>query len=122
MLRRILPAAFLLLSFTATSAWALTDRVEVSSPCVSADGKDVYFSAWGDIWVSDRRAEQPARQLTNSVADDDMPMLSPDGKWLAFGSDRHGSWDVMVMPASGGQPRRLTWSSDAEMPCAWSPD
>ncbi|MCB1185868.1 PD40 domain-containing protein [bacterium] len=122
MLRRIIPAAFLLLSFTATSAWALTDRVEVSSPCVSADGKDVYFSAWGDIWVSDRKAEQLARQLTNSVADDDMPMLSPDGKWLAFGSDRHGSWDVMVMPASGGQPRRLTWSSDSEMPCAWSPD
>ncbi|MCB1217045.1 PD40 domain-containing protein [bacterium] len=121
-MRRILPAAILLLSFTAMPAWALTDRVEVSSPCVSADGQSVYFSAWGDIWVSDRKASQPARQLTNSVADDDMPLLSPDGKWLAFGSDRYGSWDVLVMPAAGGQPRRLTWSSDAELPCAWSPD
>jgi Tol biopolymer transport system component len=36
------------------------------------------------------------------VAHDFMPVWSHDGKRIAFASDRHGNFDVYVMPASGG--------------------
>lgn len=122
MLRKIILVALLLLSCHTGAAFAVTDHVEVASPCISPDGQTLYFSAWGDVWAADRRSGEPARRLTNSVADDDTPILSPDGQWLAFASDRFGGTNVLVMPAAGGAPRRLSWSSAAEYPCAWSPD
>jgi Tol biopolymer transport system component/C-terminal processing protease CtpA/Prc len=121
MLRKIILALLMLLCCS-SGALALSDQVEVASPCLSPDGQTVYFSAWGDIWASDRSGTEPARRLSNSVAEDDLPVLSPDGQWLAFASDRHGSTNIYVMPAAGGSPRRLTWSSESEIPCAWSPD
>ena len=50
------------------------------------------------------------------------PAFSPDGKWLAFSSDRHGSYDVFVVSVRGGRPRRLTFDSAADFVAGWSPD
>jgi tricorn protease len=49
-------------------------------------------------------------------------VFSPDGRTIAFSSNRHGSYDVYTVPIQGGRPRRLTVDSDTEMVCGWSPD
>src|SRR5207248_3151192 len=41
---------------------------------------------------------------------------------LAFSSNRHGSYDVFVVPSVGGKPRRLTYDSSADYVNGWSPD
>jgi tricorn protease-like protein len=38
-----------------------------------------------------------------------LPVFSPDGKWLAFSAQRNGNVDVYLIPAEGGLSRRLTW-------------
>src|SRR4029077_4898784 len=37
------------------------------------------------------------------------PRFSPDGKWIAFTGQYDGTSDVYVIPATGGEPRRLTF-------------
>ena len=46
--------------------------------------------------------------LSNSPnSSDGLPTLSPDGQWVAFASDRDGSWAVYVVPSAGGAATRL---------------
>ena len=53
---------------------------------------------------------------------DDFPAWSPDGTRIAFNSTRDGNSNIYVIPAEGGDPRRLTdWPSFEGFP-AWSPD
>src|SRR4029079_18509683 len=47
---------------------------------------------------------------------------SPDGRLIAFSSNRHGSYDVFVVPVHGGKPKRLTFDSADDMVCGWTPD
>ena len=49
-----------------------------------------------------------AMQLTTNPAHDTEPVWSPDGKRIAFASDRMGSMDVYIVSKEGGEPRRLT--------------
>lgn len=60
--------------------------------------------------------------LTLHTAHDYMPVWSHDGKWIAFASDRFGNFDVYVMPAEGGDARRLTFNSSTDLPYDFSPD
>ena len=48
--------------------------------------------------------------------------VSPDGRWLAFDSDRGGNADLYVMPAAGGDARQITTDPAADFSPAWSPD
>ena len=61
-------------------------------------------------------------RLTAHVARDAFPRLSPDGRWVAFTSDRFGNNDVFVMPATGGEPKQLTFSTVADTVLNWTPD
>lgn len=90
-------------------------------PDISPDGRQVAFSYLGDIWLVDAIGGI-ARPLTTHEAHDTMPIFSPDGRSLAFSSNRHGGYDVFIVPVHGGKPRRLTFDSDAEFACGWSPD
>src|SRR5690349_24438401 len=49
-------------------------------------------------------------------------MFSPDGKWIAFTGQYDGNIDVFVIPADGGEPKRLTWHPSADITTAWTPD
>lgn len=42
------------------------------------------------------------RRLTVHPAHDAHPKFSPDGKWVAFSSDRCGNPDIFLIPAEGG--------------------
>lgn len=60
--------------------------------------------------------------LTNNVADDDMPAWSPEGKKIAFTSNRDGAGDIYVMNSDGGGVTRLTFTAAKEGSSTWSPD
>jgi tricorn protease len=91
------------------------------TPDVSPDGKLVAFSYLGDIWVVETIGGT-ARPVTSHPAHDVAPVFSPDGRTIAFSSNRHGSYDVFVVPVQGGRPRRLTFDSATDMVCGWTPD
>ncbi|HET9251148.1 MAG TPA: hypothetical protein VFP58_03450 [Candidatus Eisenbacteria bacterium] len=46
--------------------------------------------------------------LADTSSRDTDPAPSPDGKWLAFQSNRGGGSQIWIMPANGGKPRQLT--------------
>ena len=53
---------------------------------------------------------------------DDNPSVSPDGKKIAFMSDRDGDIEIYVMNVDGSNPRRLTHSPGRDAHPEWSPD
>ena len=62
-----------------------------------SDGQ-IVFSYLGDLWLVNDDGTNP-RRLTVHAARDVHPQFSPDGKWIAFSSNRYGNHDVFVMPA-----------------------
>jgi TolB protein len=61
-------------------------------------------------------------RLTFDSADDAMPTFSPDGKWVAFASNRSGNWDIWMMPVGGGAATQMTSDSDHELHPSFSAD
>ncbi|WP_373520470.1 hypothetical protein [Aquiflexum sp.] len=51
-----------------------------------------------------------------------MPVGSPDGKQIAFASDRYGNFDVYVIPSNVGEAKRLIFHSGNDIPLDFSPD
>lgn len=90
-------------------------------PAISPDGQTIAFTYMGDLYRV-AVAGGVATQLTSHVAQDYMPVWSPDSRQIAFASDRHGNFDLFVMPATGGEARRLTFHSAPEYPYAFTPD
>ena len=52
--------------------------------------------------------ETTARRLTTDPANDGLPAWSPDGRAIAFVSDRGGHWGLWVMDVDGSNPRLIT--------------
>src|SRR5437868_5834549 len=113
--------AALALALAAAPAAAQEPIRFARTPDISPDGKLVAFSYLGDIYTVETIGGT-ARPVTSHPAHDVNPVFSPDGQYLAFSSNRHGSYDVFVVPARGGRPRRLTFDSAADLVCGWTPD
>ncbi len=95
--------------------------IAARQPALSADGNWLAFSLHGDVWRCSSSGGV-AERVTVHAAYDGYPAWSPDAKWIAFSSDREGSYDVYVMPAGGGIPRRMTQHPGDDFVCDWSPD
>lgn len=67
-------------------------------------------------------AGSPIRQLTNSSATDLRPSWSPDGRRVAFQSNRDGPFHIFVMDADGSNVRALTTGDIDDRHPAWSRD
>lgn len=95
-------------------------------PGVSPDGRQVAFAAYGqadlDIFVTDIDFKSAPRLLAGGPGRDAHPRWSPDGQSVAFESDRAGSLDLFVVPAAGGEPKRLTVEAGRDAEPEWSPD
>jgi len=108
----------LLLSFTA-AALAQGPAGYYRFPAVH--GNTVVFTAEGDLWRVPLTGGQ-AQRLTTHPGAETRASFSLDGKSLAFVAHYEGPAELYVMPADGGNPRRLTWESANPSFTGWTPD
>ncbi len=81
-----------------------------NNPALSPDGKILAFDYLGDIWTVPTEGGV-AKALTQNPARDTQPKFSPDGSQIAFVSERDGSPQVYLMPATGGTPQQVTFNT-----------
>jgi dipeptidyl aminopeptidase/acylaminoacyl peptidase len=105
----------------------------VGSPAISPDGLHVAYTVrdtdWDanefrtQIWMADTTGGAP-RQLTYGPTSSSSPDWSPDGRTLAFLSERSKGdrRQIYLMPLDGGEPRPLTTAGEGVNRFAWSPD
>lgn len=90
-------------------------------PSFSPDRSEIVFASGGDIWsVSAKGGE--ARLLVSNPSTEGRPLLSPDGKRLAFISNRTGNGDIYVLTLASGELKRLTYDDGNDQLDAWSRD
>ncbi|GEP41814.1 S41 family peptidase [Brevifollis gellanilyticus] len=90
-------------------------------PALSPDGKTIAFGWNGDIWSAPTEGGRATR-LTSHSALESGAAFSPDGKQIAFNSEREGSKLLYTMPVNGGEPKQLTWHTDGCDVREWTPD
>ena len=103
-------------------------------PSWSPDGKRIAFMSDRDehfdipgglpnyeIYVMDADGGNQ-QNLTNDPDNDSVPSWSPDGKRIAFTSDRDGNYEVYLMEVDGNNQRRLTDNDFFDIAPSWSPD
>jgi dipeptidyl aminopeptidase/acylaminoacyl peptidase len=103
----------------------------VSAPKLSPDGSTVAYTVteldgeenreYARIWLLDLGSEE-SRPLTSGTAKDLNPRWSPDGRWLAFTSDRSEKTQLWVVPVDGGEPIQLIDLPGGVEDHGWSPD
>jgi len=114
----MLSLVFLILVIFATSISA--GQIKFARYPHICNGK-IAFSYHGDIWVANEDGSHPYR-LTDHVAMDIGPRFSPDGKWIAFSSDRMGNYDLWLIPVLGGAAKQLTFHTTNDQLVNWAPD
>src|SRR5216684_4564232 len=101
------------------------------TPCISPDGRFVAYSVRQpnctdnsydfQIWMANTKTAEVIK-LTNSKKTNTSPAWSPDGRWLAFISDREGRRQIYVISPAGGEARQVTRSETGVSQFRWSPD
>src|SRR6266850_7529873 len=136
--RPFLLSFVLLVSFTSLHAQKRAFTIEdlyrvknISDLHVSPDSKTVIFlvttsdlaraKRTSHIWSMDING-QNSHQITSGDKSESSPVFSPDGKQIAFISSKDGSANLYLMPARGGDWRRLTYISTGVSDPLWSPD
>ena len=89
---------------------------------ISPDGRTIVFALLGDIYTMPIAGGTP-RRIAEGLAWEVQPRFSPDGRRIAFTSDRGGGDNIWVMNADGGDRRQVT-KEDFRLlnQASWSPD
>lgn len=99
-----------------------TDEGTWISTDVSPDGQTLVFDLLGDLYVLPIDGGK-AKALTRGMAFDTQPRFSPDGRYIAFVSDRDGSENVWLMKTDGSGAAPLTYGKDTVfISPEWTPD
>lgn len=89
---------------------------------VSPDGKTIAFAMLGDLYLLPV-AGGPARRITEGPAYDNQPRFSPDGRRIAFASDRSGMENLWICDLDGGNAVQISTDKKTMVNGpAWSPD
>jgi Tol biopolymer transport system component/imidazolonepropionase-like amidohydrolase len=89
---------------------------------VSPDGREIVFDLLGDLYTMPITGGE-AKALTTGIAWDMQPRYSPNGKWIAFTSDRSGGDNIWYVNRDGSDPRQVTKETFRLLnQPAWSPD
>ncbi|HET9530322.1 MAG TPA: DPP IV N-terminal domain-containing protein, partial [Blastocatellia bacterium] len=109
-------------SAPAQGARASADPVaSFAEPSISPDRSEIAFVSGGDIWTVSAAGGE-ARLLASHPANESRPLYSPDGRRLAFASNRSGNGDIYVLEFGSGELRRLTFDDANEQLDGWSRD
>jgi len=108
----------------------VTTGLGAHSISLSNDGRLLTYSNFrivANIWSVTRAegAERPtveATPVTRGTQSVEGLALSPDGRWLAFDSDRNGNHHIYTVPSDGGDAKQLTSGAMDEFMPHWSPD
>ena len=110
---------------------ALISLKRAASPAISPDARWVAYTIretnWDEnvyeteIWLADAQSGS-TRQLTNGRKSSNAPAWSPDGKRLAFGSDRDDKRQIYLIDLGGGEAIKLTSAEESVGGFGWSPD
>jgi Tol biopolymer transport system component/imidazolonepropionase-like amidohydrolase len=92
----------------------------ILTPAVSPDGGSIAYVALGDLWVM--RVGQAPTRITEDAAVELEPAWSPDGRQLAFASDRDGHMEIWIRDLATGTETQLTRGRATAAAPAWSPD
>lgn len=93
----------------------------IVGPSISPDGRSIALTALNDLWVGPL-GSRPAN-VTNDRFLDTEPAWSPDGRYLAWSTDRGGQFlDLWIRDNANGSVRQLTKVAGSAMGAAWSPD
>lgn len=76
----------------------------------ATNGQDVVFTYAGDLYTAPLAGGE-ARRLTSHIGYEILARYSPDGKSIAFTGQYDGNTEVFLIPAAGGEPQRLTYTS-----------
>ncbi|MDC6350895.1 PDZ domain-containing protein [Zeaxanthinibacter sp. PT1] len=87
----------------------------------SASDTHIAFAHGGDIWISALDGSN-VKRITSTAAVEENPAISPDGKTIAFNSNKTGYHAVYTVPVTGGQAEQLTWHPSGAFVRGWSPD
>ncbi|MCE3289076.1 MAG: amidohydrolase [Caulobacter sp.] len=99
---------------TTTGTWMSVD--------VSPDGKEIIFDLLGDLYTVPIGGGE-AKSLTSGVAWDMQARYSPNGRWIAFTSDRGGGDNIWVMDRDGANAHAVSKETFRLLSQpAWSPD
>jgi Tol biopolymer transport system component/imidazolonepropionase-like amidohydrolase len=99
-----------------------TDEGTWMSLDVSPDGKQIVFDLLGDLYILPITGGE-AKRITSGMPWDCEPRFSPDGKQIAFISDRNGSDNIWLINTDGSNPRVVTKETDEQLGSpAWTPD
>ena len=109
---------FRLLIFPALACAGLASAAEVEEARLlrfpAIHGDTIAFGYAGDLYTVPAGGGL-ARRITSDPKGYEMfPRFSPDGKTIAFSGQYDGNTEVYVMPAEGGEPRRLTYTATLE--------
>jgi imidazolonepropionase-like amidohydrolase/Tol biopolymer transport system component len=89
---------------------------------VSPDGREIVFDLLGDLYTIPVAGGE-AKALTSGIPWDMQPRYSPDGKFIAFTSDRAGGDNIWIVDRDGKNPKQVTKEAfRLENSPAWSPD
>lgn len=108
----------LLLMTYASTTFAQETRL-LRQPTVSET--HIAFTYGGDIWITEINSQNAVR-LTSTAAVEKDPHFSPDGKTIAFTSNRAGSEAVYIVSVNGGEAKRLSWHPSASRVRGWTND
>lgn len=83
-------------------------------------GDKIAFVYANDLWITSVEGGD-AHRITSSTGAETNPHFSPDGNLIAFTGQYDGNTDVFVIPATGGEPVRLTYHPGADIVQGWMP-
>jgi dipeptidyl aminopeptidase/acylaminoacyl peptidase len=104
-------------------------QTQIQHLAVAPDGAAVVYSRRviedgkyrTNLWLVPWSGGEP-RQLTRAMANDTQPAYSPDGRSIAFISDRGGREQPWILPLDGGEPRLAADIAGKSKSVRWSPD